>query len=124
MSAQDNKQTAQKGYDAFSRGDVEGAMATLSDAVEWVVPGDSALTGVYRGKEEVGGLWAQIGQKGFRTEPREFLADGDKVVVLTTYSIGADQDQAADVATYDADGKLARFEAFGGAALFDRVFPK
>lgn len=124
MSAQDNKQTAQQGYEAFGRGDVEGAMATLSDAVEWVVPGDNALTGTYRGKEEVGGLWAQIGQKGFRTEPREFLADGDKVVVLTTYSIGGDQEQAADVATYDADGKLAHFVAFGGAVLFDRVFPK
>ena len=124
MSADSNKQTAKQGYEAFSRGDAEGAMATLSDTVEWVVSGDSALGGVYRGKEEVGGLWAQIGQKDFRTEPSEFLADGDKVVVLTTYSVGSDKAQAVDVATYDANGKVARFEAFGGDALFDRHFPK
>ena len=124
MAAQDNKQTAKQGYEAFGRGDAEGAMATISDSVEWVVPGDSALSGVYRGKEEVGGLWAQIGEKGFRTEPREFLADGDKVVVLTTYSIGSDNAQVVDVASYDSSGKLARFEAYGGEALFDRHFPK
>jgi uncharacterized protein len=124
MSAEDNKQAAKEGYEAFGRGDAEGAMANIADAVEWVVPGDNALSGVYRGKEEVGGLWAQVGQKGFRTEPREFLADGDKVVVLTTYSIDDDQVEAVDVASYDATGKLVRFEPFGGEALFDRHFPK
>jgi hypothetical protein len=64
------------------------------------------------------------GEKGFRTEPQEFLADSDKVVVLTTYSIGEDRSQAVDVASYDATGKLVRFETFGGEALFDRNFPK
>jgi ketosteroid isomerase-like protein len=123
MSAEDNKQTAQKAYAAFSSGDAEGAMAAIDDSVEWLVPGDSALAGTYNGKQEVGGLWAKIGEKGFRTEPREFLADGDKVVVLTTYSIGGDQSQAADVATYSG-GKLVRFEAFGGEELFARHFPK
>ncbi len=124
MSAQDNKQTAQQGYEAFGRGDTDGAMATIADTVEWIVPGDNALTGVYSGKDEVGGLWARIGEKGFRTQPEEFLADGEKVVVVTTYSIGNDQSRVVDVATYDASGKLARFEAFGGETLFDRHFPK
>jgi ketosteroid isomerase-like protein len=124
VSAEENKQTARDGYAAFIRGDAAGAMATIHDSVEWVVGGDNALTGVYHGKEEVGAFWARLGEKGFRTEPSEFLADGDKVVVLTTYHIGGDQSQSVDIASYDANGKLARFESFGGEDLLDRAFPK
>lgn len=40
------------------------------------------MTGTYTGKDAVLGFWMQLMEKGFRTEPREFLGDGDKVVVL------------------------------------------
>ncbi len=123
MSAEDNKQTAKDAYSAFSKGDTDGAMAAIDDSVEWHVPGDNALSGTYRGKQEVGGFWGQIGEKGFRTEPSEFLADGDKVVVVTTYSIGGDQSRAVDIITYSG-GKLVDFDAVGGEELFARHFPK
>jgi uncharacterized protein len=124
MPAEENKQAAKDGYEAFSRGDAERAMENISDSIEWVVAGDSAVSGTYRGKEEVGKLWAQIGEKGFQTEPVEFLAEGDKVVVLTKDSAGGEESRTVDVLTYDTDGQLARFETFGGEKLFDRVFPK
>ena len=59
-------------------------MRNIDDSVEWTVRGDNALTGTYNGKQAVGELWAQFGSKDFRTEPHDFIADGDKVVVLTT----------------------------------------
>lgn len=124
MSAEDNKQAAKDGYDAFGRGDAEDAMANISDSIEWVVGGDSALTRTYSGKEEVGQFWAQIGAKGFQTQPAEFLADGDKVVVLVTVSVGGDEERAVDVLTYDDSGQLVRFETFGGDRVLDRAFPK
>jgi uncharacterized protein len=124
MPAGENKQAAKDGYEAFGRGDAEGAMENISDSIEWVVAGDNAVSGTYRGKEEVGKFWAQIAEKGFQTNPVEFLADGDKVVVLTEDSAGGEESRTVDVLTYETDGQLARFETFGGEEMLDRVFPK
>lgn len=124
MSAEDNKQAAKDGYAAFSAGDAEQAMANISDSIEWVVGGDNSVTGTLHGKQEVGEFWAQIGEKGFQTSPREFIADGDKVVVLGTDSIGGDQSESVDVLTYDDSGQLVRFETFGSEDLLDKAFPR
>ncbi len=124
MSAEENKQAARDGYEAFGRGDAEGAMADISDSIEWVVGGDSAVSGTYHGKEEVGKFWAQLAEKGFENSATEFLADGDKVAVITTGSAGGEEARTVDVLEYDGDGKLIRFESFGGENVFDRVFPK
>ena len=124
MSAEDNKRTAKEGYEAFSRGDAEAAMANISDSAEWVVSGDSAVSGTHTGKEKIGGLWAQLAQKEFSTEPREFLADGDKVVVIAANTISGESVQVVDVLTYDGDGQLVRFQGFGGEKVLDRAFAK
>jgi uncharacterized protein len=125
MSAEDNKQAAKDGYAAFSRGDAEEAMANISDSIEWIVGGDNAATGTYNGKQEVGGFWAQISEKGFQTNPHEFIAEGDKVIVLTTDSLGGDQEESVDVLSYDDSGQLARFESFGGTDdLLNKALPR
>lgn len=124
LSAADNKQAARDGYEAFSSGDAEGAMANISDSVEWIVGGDSAVAGTYRGKQEVGGFWAQIAEKDFRTEPSEFIADGDKVAVVGSNTVGGVEVGVVDLLTYDGNGQLVRFESFGGENALDQVFPK
>lgn len=123
MSAEDNKQAAMEGYAAFGKGDAEGAMAKISDSIVWVVGGDNAVTGTYTGKQEVGGFWAQLVEKGFQTEPTEFIADGNKVAVLTSDSVGGEQSENVDVLSYD-DGQLVRFESYGGEDLLNKTFPK
>ena len=45
MGAYENKQTAQDAYEAFGKGDAEGAMRNIDDSVEWTVRGDNALSG-------------------------------------------------------------------------------
>lgn len=124
MSAEQNKQSAREGYEAFGRGDVEGAMANISDSIEWVVGGDSAVTGTYSGKDEVLQFWGKIAEQGFQTEPSEFIAEGDKVVVLSTDRVGGQEARTVDVLDYDGSGQLVRFETFGGDALLDQAFPK
>lgn len=124
MGAQENKQSAQDAYRAFSSGDAEGAMRDIDDSVEWKVGGDNALTGTYNGKEEVGGLWGKLTEKDFSTEPHDFVADGDKVVVLTTVTVEGEATETADVLTYNAEGKLVAFEALSDASVTNRVFPK
>ena len=124
MSAQDNKQTAQDAYAAFDKGDAEGAMRNMDDSVEWTVRGDNALTGTYNGKQAVGRLWGEFGSKDFRTEPHDFIADGDKVVVLTTIHLQGEVVESADILTYNGGGKLVAFETCSDAKVADRVFAK
>ena len=124
MGAQENKESAQDAYAAFSSGDAEGAMRNIDDSVEWTVRGDNALTGTYKGKQAVGELWGKFMSKDFRTEPHDFVAEGDKVVVLTTRELAGVATEGADVLTFNDAGKLVTFEALGDTAQMDRVFAR
>ena len=124
MGAQENKQSAMDAYAAFSSGDAEGAMRNIDDSVEWTVGGDSALTGTHDGKQAVGELFGTIGSKGFRTEPHDFIADGDKVVVLSTVSLGGETTEVADVFTYNDAGKVVAFESLSDPSVANRVFAR
>lgn len=124
MGAQENKETAEAAYRAFAAGDAAGAMENMDDGVVWTARGDSSLSGTYRGKEEVAKLWARLGEKGLRTEPHDFVADGDKVVVLTTVTLDGESNEAADVLTYDESGKLVAFEQLGDPAVVNRLYPR
>jgi ketosteroid isomerase-like protein len=124
MGAQENKQTAEEAYRAFSAGDAEGAMKDIDDSVVWTARGDNALTGTYNGKQEVGELWGQFASKQFATAPHDFIADGDKVVVLTTVSLGGESWEDADILTYNDDGKLIAFDTLGDPGPGDRAWPK
>ena len=122
MGAQENKQTAQAAYAAFSSGDAEGAMRNIDDSIAWTVRGKNTLTGVHKGKQAVGELWGQFLGKGFRTAPHDFIADGEKVVVLTTITLDGESEESVDVLTYDPSGKLIAFDTLGDPALGDRAF--
>ena len=124
MSAHENKQAAQDAYAAFGKGDAEGAMRNIDDSVAWTVRGDNALTGTYNGKQAVAGLWGEFGSKDFRTEPHDFIADGDKVVVLTTIHLEGETVESADILTYSDGGKLVAFDTRADGQLADRVFAK
>ncbi len=69
-------------------------------------------------------LWAKLADADYRTEPHEFLADGDKVVVLATTHVGGETDESVDVLTFNTDGELVAFDSFGNWTRFDRAFPR
>jgi uncharacterized protein len=124
MGAAENKKAARDAYQAFSNGDAEGAMRDIDDSIEWTVRGDNALTGTYNGKQEVGELWGKLGSKEFRTEPHDFIAEGDKVVALCTVTLEGETDESADILTYSAAGKLIAFDTLSDESVPNRVFPK
>lgn len=124
MSAQENKQQAEAAYKAFNEGDAAGAMANMDDGVVWTVGGDNSLTGTYRGKEEIAGLWTKFAEKGIKTEPHDFVADGDKVVVLTTAGLDGESTEVADVLTFNHEGRLIGFEQIGESTIANRVFAR
>ena len=122
MSAQENKQTAKDAYAAFGSGDAEGAMRNIDDSIEWIARGNNALTGTYTGKQAVGDLWGKLASKQFSIQPHDFIAEGDKVVVLTTNHLEGETIESADVLTYNGNGKLVRFDTLADETVTDRVF--
>jgi uncharacterized protein len=124
MSAQANKESAEAAYRAFANDDAAAAMEDMSDGVVWTAGGDSALTGTYSGKEEVAGLWAKLGEKGLKTEPHDYIADGDKVVVLTTVTLDGQINEVADILTYAEEGKLVAFEQLGDPKIANSLYPR
>ena len=124
MSAQENKQAAEDAYAALGKGDADGAMRDIDEAIQWTVRGDNALTGTYNDKQAVGELWTKFMSKDFTSSPHDFVAEGDKVVVLTTVELEGEKVESADVLTYNDDAKLVAFDTLGDATVADRVFAK
>jgi ketosteroid isomerase-like protein len=122
MGAEDNLQIAKDAYAAFSAGDAAGAMEKIADDVEWVVPGDSSVSGTKNGKQEVGELWGTLAEKDFSTAPEHWFADGDMVAVFVHQSVGGQETDAADLLTYNADGKLVKFQTTGNESILKEVF--
>jgi len=121
MAGEQNVETARKAYAAFSAGDAEGAMSNIADDVEWITPGNSAISGTAQGREEVGALWAKLAEKQFTTTPQYWFSDDERVVVLAQITVGGESADSADVLTY-RDGKLVKFQTAGDTALLERVF--
>ena len=65
MSDQEQKniELVKKGYEAFSAGDVDTVMSLFDDNIEWVQPGDSAISGTYHGKAELGQYLSRLAEK-------------------------------------------------------------
>ena len=97
MSTSQNVETCKKGYAAFAAGDVETVLSYYDDDVEWVVPGNSTVSGTYRGKAALTGLFAKLAEQSVTTTPSRFLADGDVVVILTQVTAGGESAPQADV---------------------------
>ncbi|GGV89093.1 nuclear transport factor 2 family protein [Streptomyces massasporeus] len=83
----ENLRLIRQAYEAFHARDVGALLATLDPEVEWVHPDGMAgydLGGTKRGHAGVRAFLAHVPTVlgGMRLEPREFLADGDRVVVF------------------------------------------
>ncbi len=131
MVVQDNVQQVKDAYGAFGRGDIAAVMETLSDDIEWIIPGPSEIptSGTQRGKQAVQTWFGTLAQTIAyqRFEPYEFIADGDKVVVLLHVE-GTMQHNKRSFAGDEAHvfttrgGKTVRFHAFEDTEAFATAF--
>jgi len=117
----ENAEVAKKAYAAYGVGDIETALATFDDGVEWSIPGNSTLSGTYHGKGEFIELLGKLAEKSFTTTPERIVGDGDDVVVVTKTTAGGESGLQADVLTY-RDGKLVKAVSIADTALQERVF--
>jgi uncharacterized protein len=86
MSEKMNADVVQQGYAAFGSGDIPGLLDLLTDDVEWSLQGPSVIpwAGTRHGREGVAEFFSLLGEtlEFEQFEPREFVAQGDTVVVL------------------------------------------
>jgi ketosteroid isomerase-like protein len=76
-------------YDAFSRGDVPAVLASLDPNIDWTDADGFPYGGNYRGHDAVlQGIFMRLGAEwdSYSAVPEEFVAEGDKVIALGTYS--------------------------------------
>ncbi len=89
MSEQDNIKLVQQAYANYKSGDIQSMLDLLADDIEWELPEieNVPFSGKRRGREEVEKFFKSLAdsQKLQYFEPREFIAQGDKVVVLGHY---------------------------------------
>jgi uncharacterized protein len=121
MAGEQNVETAKRGYAAFSAGDAAAAMEILADDIEWISPGNSAVSGTIHGKQAVGGLWGQLAGKSFTTNPQFWFSDAERVVVLTHITLEGGEADTCDVLSF-RDGKVVKFQSAADTALMERVF--
>ena len=113
-----NKEIVEGAYASFAQGDVPAALAAMDESIEWTEADGFPLAGTYVGPQAVlEGVFMRLGEVGdeFAVVPDQFVAEGDTVVALGTYSwkhksTGAPaQVKMVHVWTV-ADGKLATFQ--------------
>ncbi|MGO7669839.1 nuclear transport factor 2 family protein [Rhizobium ruizarguesonis] len=84
MSIEKNIQTVKDFFAAIGSSDREALLALVAEDIEWIIPGeDWPLAGTYRGHAGLADLLDRASRSmETSTEPREFVAQGDRVLVV------------------------------------------
>lgn len=84
MSIEKNIQTVKDFFAAMGRGDRQALLALVAEDIKWIIPGeDWPLAGTYRGHAGLADLLDTASRSmETSTEPREFVAQGDRVLVV------------------------------------------
>jgi ketosteroid isomerase-like protein len=126
-----NAEVVRETYEAVGRGDIPALLDLLTDDVEWTFQGPSAIpfAGTRRGREGVAEFFSLVGEnlEFERFEPREFVAEGDTVVVLgfersLVKPTGRTFEQEWAHLYALRDGKVAGFLAFEDTAAHAVAF--
>ena len=88
MSEQENVAVIQAAYKAFQNRDIPMVLQTMTEDVIWEMPGLTLpISGSRRGRSDVAEFFRILDETDEiqQFEPREFMANGDTVVVLGHY---------------------------------------
>lgn len=131
MNALDNKKLVMDAYQLFLKGDIRSLLDCCKDDAEWVERDSDTIpfAGTYHGKMEIAGFFTKLadGAEVVRFVPQEFIAEGDKVVVVgdstwTARPTGRTFDNPWVHVLTVRDAKIARFEAYNDTAAGERAF--
>ncbi|MDX1584284.1 MAG: nuclear transport factor 2 family protein [Thermoanaerobaculia bacterium] len=115
-----NLELVKSGYEAFGLGDVEAVVALMHPEIEWTEAEGFPYEGTFVGPDAVvENVFARLGGEwhGWAADPHHFVADGDRVVAVGTYS-GTHKETGKDFEAEFAhvfhieDGKIVSFRQF------------
>ena len=130
MDIDQNLETVRAGYAAFVSGDMETLMKLYNDDAVHIVPGSSQVSGAYKGKDSILGLYGKLFELSsgtFRIQLDHVLSDGgDRVVAIHTSSLEKDGETftQTEVLLFTlVNGRVAEIQDFfADIALNDRLF--
>ncbi len=131
MNEQANTKLIQQAYQDFKNGDIKALLNTYSEDIRWNLPQieNISFTGKREGRAGVEQFFGELAeaQEPLEFEAHEFIAQGDRVVVLGHYrwrvkSTG--RDYASDYAHVWTikDGKITNFQEYTDTAASNRAF--
>ena len=84
MSIEKNVQTVKDFFAAMGRGDKQALLALSAEDIEWIIPGqDWPLAGTHRGHAGLEDFLQNASETvETSTEPSEYVAQGDRVLVV------------------------------------------
>jgi ketosteroid isomerase-like protein len=89
MSEHESRQIVEQAYASFKAGDIQTLMQSMSQDITWQLPEveNVPFSGKRQGRGAVGEFFSMLAslQDARSFEPREFIAQGDKVGVLGHY---------------------------------------
>jgi ketosteroid isomerase-like protein len=124
-------EVVKRAYAAFAEGDVPAVLGAFADDIEWHEAEGMPYGGTYRGGEAVAqNVFGPISEdvEGFALTPEEFMAAGDTVGVVVTYTgtgkVTGKQLDLPVVHVWDIQGdKAVRFRQFADTVKFAEVVP-
>jgi uncharacterized protein len=133
MNPQENVKIVQQAYERYKTGNIPSVLELMSDRVEWVLPelAGVPVAGTRHGRDGVADFFSKLSetQQVISFEPLEFIAQGDKVVVLGRYSYRVTSTRQQ----FDSDwahvftiqnGKIVRFQEFTDTAAVAVAYRK
>jgi uncharacterized protein len=121
MAEQENVKVVQEAYASFGRGDIQALLDTLDEQVDWVLPGEGMIpqAGAYHGRDGVARFFQTLDQTTEFTafEPRQFIAQGDRVIALGWYkgkakATGRPFESDWAMSFVLRDGKVLKFQEY------------
>ena len=126
MNEHKNTRSVQQFYQSQKAGDIQSLLNSLARDVEWELPEmeNVPFAGKWQGREGVGQFFGKVSevQDVVEFEPEEYIAQGNKVVVLGRFSMrikatGRDVSSTwAHVWTVE-DGRITRFYEYVDTAV-------
>ena len=127
----DNTQVVHRAISNFQRGDIPALLDAMTDDIDWAIPvvPNVPFTGARKGRAAVGRFFEELAQhqRARQFEPRQFVAQGDTVVVLGHYA----WDVSTTGRSWDADyahvftvrdGRVSGFQEYMDTALAAAAF--
>lgn len=131
MNSQENKLVVKEGYQKFKNKDIAGILELFADDIEWEGARSEYIpfSGVYRGKQQAAQYFALMdqAQESQSFEPQEFIAEGDKVVVMgqskwTVKATGQTYENPWVHIFTLREGKVVKFQQYNDTAAAQEAF--